>query len=357
MAGRNKYIDADKVFAHVDRIAAWRAGDKPAPVTIEWDLSNRCSRGCSFCHFAYTHTRGPLANSHQKPAGATSGGDLADTALVMRALGETAQAGVQGVIWTGGGEPTLHPDFDLIAHEAARVGVKQGMYTHGGHIGESRARLIRETFTWVVVSLDRHTEATYRAYKGNGFHKSCDGVRRLTAVPGACVVGVSFLLDSESWHDAPAMLELARSLGAEYTTFRPMVQFDQADPAEAEGDRSWVTAAEPMLRALGEMPDVACDADRFLAYRDWTGRSYDVCYGIRMSTTITPDGRVWLCPNRREFPDSSIGDLREESFAAVWARHPGEWRDFRQCRVMCRLHLMNEALAAIETPRAHVEFV
>ncbi len=357
MADLNSYSTPHKILAHVDRIAAWRAGENPAPITIEWDLSNRCSRGCAGCHFAYTHTRGPLAHS-EKPEGATSGGDLADTAMVLRALSEAAAAGVQGVIWTGGGEPTLHPDFDAIVAHAAFVGLAQGMYTHGGHISPDRARLIKRLFTWVVVSLDRADAASYQSYKGNGFEHSIAGVKNLVAAQGACTIGVSFLLDASSYADAPRMAALGASLHADYTTFRPMIYYTIADPAMPPEDRGWVTDAEPMLRTLAAMPGVILDVPRFLEYRDWRReRAYKACTGIRYNTTITPDGRVWVCPNRREFPESSFGDLSKESFTDVWARHPRQWTDFTHCRVMCRLHLMNTVLNDIEQPRQHAAFV
>jgi cyclic pyranopterin phosphate synthase len=344
------YITPDKVYAHLDRLAAWRRGEKPAPVTLEWDVTNRCSRGCAFCHFAYTHTRGPLA--HRR---AVETGDEADPAMVLRALGEAAAAGVRGVVWTGGGEPTLHPAFDRFVERAGAVGLAQGIYTHGGHISEARAALMAEHFSWAVVSLDAHDRASYEAYKGRGFEAACDGVRRLVTA-GLPVVGASFLLSSENWADAGAMLELGRALGATYTTFRPMVQYDLSDPSATIDDRGWITDALPLLRALEATAGVVCDSARFLAYRDWR-RSYTTCYGIRLNATITPDGRLWVCPNRRGLPESSVGDLSRESFADVWARHPGQWGDFAACRVMCRLHQVNERLAAIETPLAHPEFV
>lgn len=351
------YITPDKIFAHLDRVQGWRDGLKPAPVTIEWDLSNRCSLGCAGCHFAYTHTRGPLAG-HVKPAGATSGGDLADPVMVERAIKQVAAAGVQGVVWTGGGEPTLHPHFDSIIGWAALAGLSQGMYTHGGHISQERGGRIRDTFTWVVISLDRHTPEGYSAYKRvspNRFKDACAGVEALAG--GTCTVGASFLLDEGSWQDAPAMLALARSLGAAYTTFRPMIIFDQTSPSLPTDDRSWITEAAPMLRAMAAHPDVECDVDRFLMYRDWQGRKYSVCRGIRYNTTITPDGRVWVCPNRREFAGSELGDLSKESFSSIWARHPGQWTNFADCRAMCRLHLLNLTLDVIERPHAHASFV
>lgn len=344
------YITPDKVYAHLDRIVAWQRGEMPPPVTLEWDLTNRCSRGCDGCHFAYTHSRGPLAKRRSADTG-----DEADTTMVLRTLEEVATLGVRGVVWTGGGEPTLHPDFDAVTLFAHAVGLKQGIYTHGGHISPERGRAMRERFAWAVVSLDAHDRETYEAYKGRGFEAACEGVRNL--VGGPCVVGVSFLVSRDNWRDAGAMLALSRSLGASYATFRPMILFDVRTPAQASEDTSWITDALPTLQALSDTEGVICDVSRFTAYRDWQGRSYAACEGIKLNATITPDGRVWVCPNRRGFAGSDLGNLHHETFAALWRRHPGQWTDFAQCRVMCRLHQTNERLAALRAPALHTEFV
>lgn len=148
------YIDpAGKVFQHLDRLQALKKGRPLAPINIEIDLSNRCSLGCEWCHFAYTHTRGPLKGKRAKPAGAVLGGDLMETALATRIIEEFVRAGVKSVTWTGGGEPTLHPDFDRIV-QFAQPWIHQGIYTHGGHIDEKRAALMKRAMTFVYVSLD-----------------------------------------------------------------------------------------------------------------------------------------------------------------------------------------------------------
>ncbi len=103
--------------------------------------------------------------------------------------------------------------------------------------------------------------------------------------------------------------------------------------------------------------DVEIDPQRFAEYRDWAGRSYDVCHGVKLNATVTPDGRVWVCPQRRGCQGSSIGDLRVESFLALWDRHVGEWTDFSGCRVMCRLHTMNETLSDVYQKHQHQEFL
>ena len=355
------YIDPrGKVFAHLDRIAGWRAGEKPAPVTIEWDLSSRCPLGCWGCHFAYTHSRGPWTSQPRMLPMAYDGvGDLADRTIVMDALIDARQMGVRSIVWSGGGEPTTHPNWEEIIGHAHQLGLDQGMYTMGGLLTTASAKTLAYAASWVVVSLDAADATTYAKEKGvppSRFAAACRGAELLSTY-GLATVGVSFLLHAENWTRATDMLELARSLGATYTTFRPTVETSPDRPSICTADRSWVTHAEVLLEALAGEDDVEIDTDRFRTYRDWDGHGYTTCHGIKLSTTITPDGRVWICGNRRGMASSAYGDLRTESLRDIWARHPGTWTDFANCRVMCKLHPVNEMLEAIETPRQHEAFI
>lgn len=346
-----------KVFAHLDRLAAWKAGETPAPVTIEWDLTNVCSRKCQACHFAHTHVAGPWATSAARPDSYASTGRIANPAVVKRGLEQMARANVKSIVWSGGGEPTLHPQCAAIIEFADQFGLQQGMYTLGGHvtpqIGQAASRL-----EWVVVSLDAETPGAYTAEKGvpaQAFHDVLDGIRRL--VDACPVVGVSYLLDEHNYTRTDAMLALSRSLGVTYTTFRPTVRFDPLSPGQVTGDRRWLEPMGNVAERLARESDVEIDPSRFEAYGQWTSHGYETCYGIRLNAVVTPDGRMWVCPNRRGFEDSCLGDLSVEAFADIWARHPSSWQVDRQCRAMCRLHPVNETLAAVYQPRTHEAFV
>jgi MoaA/NifB/PqqE/SkfB family radical SAM enzyme len=352
------HIGSHKVFAHLDRLEAWRRGERPAPVTVEIDLTNVCSLGCLYCHFRHTHVAGPWANKAAKPIDYADTGRLADTERFCAIFRELKAAGAEGVVFTGGGEPTLHPDFDRLVSEAHAAGLQLGMYTLGGHISEARAQLLKTIFTWVVVSLDAADATTYSAEKHVPtfrFDDACSGVKRLAG--GACTVGVSFLLHADNWQQSETMLALSRELGASYTTFRPTILTDDAHLSQMVGDRDWVSQAWYLLNHLKLHPDVEIDPPRFLEYMQWTKHPYTTCYGIRLVTQITPDGRVWICPNRRGIAGSELGNLHQESFDAIWARHPGQWTNFAECRAMCRLHLVNKTLDVVHAPMTHEAFV
>ncbi len=353
------YIDPKaKVFRHLDRVVGWQNGTNPPPVTVEWDLSNRCTLGCQDCHFAHTHVRGPWASRPRAlPMAFDSTGDLADPAMVQRALKECAEAGVLSVIWTGGGEPTTHPQWQEIMGWAADAGLEQGMYTLGGLFTEASATHAASLLKWVVVSLDCPDAATYASEKGvkaDRFDAAIQGVRWLARAQKA-TVGVSYLIHSGNWHRMREMIAVSRALGATYTMLRPSIQTSPDAPSVVTGERAWIADALPLMEALGREKDVEVDPGRFAEYMGWQGHGYAACHGPRLNTTITPDGRMWMCPQHRGV--TVIGDLRIQSFSDAWAQHPGHYTVNDGCRVSCRLHALNQTLDRVGQSIRHENFM
>ncbi len=353
------YIDPrNKTLWHSDRLAQLRfAGKTSAPVNVEIDLSNRCSLGCEWCHFAYTHTKGPLAGA-QKPPGHVDGGDIMPFALAKRILMQMQQVGVKSVTWTGGGEPTLHPQFEDVITFAETCRLEQGLYTHGGHITGDRAALLKRACTWVYVSLDEADPEAYRAHKGaNRFEAACAGIRALVQAEGKATIGVGFLIHAGNYKSLAVMYALGRALGVDYIQFRPTIEYTQDNPALGPTEAAWMTPLIDALRAYEGDPFVSVDVPRFEAYRDWQGHGYSTCHWSAMQTVITPNGKVWTCVNKREHADALLGDLNCESFAQVWDRVGKPCAVNDTCRVMCRGHISNLTLDWVMSEQPHVNFI
>lgn len=346
-----------KVLWHVKNLDMIRDGKRPPPVTVEVDLSNRCSLGCQWCHMAYTHTRGPIAGKMNKPIGQIPGGDLMDFNLARNLLYELSFIGTNAVTWTGGGEPTLHPDFDEITAFAHDRGLQQGIYTHGGHISRERARQMKRRFTWVYISLDSAHAESYKALKGvNRFGDVCNGIRHLVDAPGDAVIGVGFLINADNYEEIDDMVALAKGLGADYCQFRPTVLYDPANPGEVAEDTGWMNDAILMLDGYTDDSFVQVDLSRFQQYQDWQGHGYKTCWWTGLQAVVTPNGKVWTCINKREFPDAELGDLNENTFIDIWNRnglHPVNGT----CRVMCRGHLPNQTIEQVMVKPKHANFV
>ena len=324
---------------------------------MEIDLSNRCSLGCEWCHFAYTHTRGPLKGKRAKPAALTLGGDLMSLELAQNIVKQLKIWQARSITWTGGGEPTLHPNFDQIIGFTHGYNMPQGIYTHGGHVDENRAALMKSAMTFVYVSLDAADRESYKKHKGvDRFEAACQGIRNLVAAKGEATVGVGFLLTSDNWTDADSMAELAADLGADYAQFRPTILYEMDTPDVPSEDTSWLLEAEDTLQLLAERENVSIDLPRFKQYRTWKGHGYDTCWWSMLQTCITPNGKVWTCVNKREHAAAEIGDLSKETFIEIWQRHTVA-KVTGDCRVMCRGHLPNQTLDTLMTEPEHAEFI
>ena len=356
----NQYINPrNKLFGHLDRLASLQVGEIQAPVNVEIDLSNRCSLGCEWCHFAYTHTRGPLAKD--KPEGLLPGGDLMDEKLALKILDDLDSYGVRSVVWSGGGEPTLHPSFGAILTVCGeRTALDQGLYTNGTYITKQNAELLKKHMKWVYVSLDAAYASSYKRRKGvDKFDVVCDAIRELVKAPGKATIGVGFLLDQDSRNHFEQMSDIGIGLGADYVQFRPVINYDPDNPSKLNGDASWINHDFwlRVYRLRQEYSDrIILDFDRFRMYRDWQGHGYYTCYWSMLQSVITPNGKVWACLNKREHPEALLGDLNVEDFRTVWERHNMEYVN-DNCRVMCRGHVPNLAINEMMAIRAHSNFI
>ena len=88
-------ITDNKIFAYIDRVFGERT-----PITADIFLNNYCNNNCPYC----TYRRWEFdADAYSMPFE-----DFVKYATRLKELG------VQGLILTGGGEPTISKDFDKI---------------------------------------------------------------------------------------------------------------------------------------------------------------------------------------------------------------------------------------------------
>jgi cyclic pyranopterin phosphate synthase len=345
---------SDKILRHPERLAALKRGEVFPPIGVEVDLTNRCNLGCTFCHFGYTHSRGPLAKKFDKD-GLLEMGDQIDNVMLGRALIEMKDYGVESITFTGGGEPTLYPYFYDVTMFAKDIGFKLGLYTNATLITPELADVIKHNYEWVVVSMDYADRDEYNAVKQvPAFEDAKHGTRLLTG--GDAKIGVSFLLDwKHNGQSTDEMQMLGRELGADYVEFRPKISYDLKNPSVPNEDTSWAQKGLRELKLISKLPDLEVRLASFEHYANWR-REYSICRGILFTGIVTPNGKVWTCVNRRGFPDSEIGDLNKNSFSEVWANQK-VFKVNDQCRVMCRADEINRTLDVLSSPVPHEEFV
>jgi MoaA/NifB/PqqE/SkfB family radical SAM enzyme len=313
------------------RLVAYLDGRIPPPVTVEMDLTDRCSHRCPRC------------------AGGRGKGEL--TAIeAIDYVRQLAAYEVRGLTLTGGGEPTLHRGLPDVLAEAHYLGLECGLITNGSAVTPELAERVAATCTWVRVSIDAGDPDLYRYSHGMGpneYARAWHAVGLLASARDAagstCTVGVGYLTDSITLRGMRAATEHARDAGADYLQFRPWHSDHTPIDVELAVCRQYQT---DRFRVLSSAPKYA---------RMGGERGYTRCHGAWFTAVIAADASLPVCCHARGVPAMSYGSLRESPFAEAWAsqRHHDLVRgiDVAGCVPLCRHDALNAAVErAGQTP-------
>ncbi len=375
---------SEKILWHSDRLDSYgeefkslrgktRLADLSGvvPVTMEIDLSNLCSHRCPSC----AGRRLPESENEQLFPAAGDGESI-PTARAADYIAQLAAAGVRGLIFTGGGEPTAHSGLVDLVELAVAVGMRVGLITHGGLLHKHDLGPLLRACTWIRFSIDAGDASDFESVHGRGrtewrrvwrnLSKVVDEKRRLFASGRrAPTVGVAFLAGPQNIERLVALAELSRAHGADYLQVRPFhgcLDFD-------------VTRHLSDARRCFDSQDFKVVAS-LQKYRRVHGgeiepRDYSYCHMSQFASVICANEKMYVCCHLRNVDRFCIGDLRTESFVDILqgrrrAAVSASVR-VRECQRLCRGDHVNrqiQGLTEIERapghqgpPPPHVDFL
>lgn len=284
-------IDANKLSGFIERVE----GDF-RPVTADVFLTDYCNNHCGYCRFS--HKTGKYISAETFAA------------LLPRLL----NLGVKGIILTGGGEPTINPDFDEICGMLERDGVPYGINTNFNVLHKVAPRFLK-------ISIDEGTAGAYKNSRGvDAFDKVLANVRKYLEWKHAngvqTRVGVQCV--TKSVEQAMQFYTAVRELAVNYIQFRPVElragQLDYRDICEA---------VDSLARKDGRIT-------KSFKYGFARWRPSE-CFANWSTITINPDLGVPYCCAR---PDEVVGNIFDpDILAKLRAYKP----DMALCETPCRL--------------------
>jgi MoaA/NifB/PqqE/SkfB family radical SAM enzyme len=203
-------FNPNKHLVHWDKIQALVKGKDILPVTLELDVISAYDHACEGC--------GDATGSYTNV--------LMPTAIAQKILREAKLLGIRGIIFKGGGESTLHPEFDKILHTAADLEFEIGVFTHGGNLDdETLLNALVRYGAYVRLSIDGPTPESRKEIHGaDDFAALVTGVEKLVAMRGSKrhpVIGATFCLDYSRRRLAEECIHLGEKLGLDYVLIRP----------------------------------------------------------------------------------------------------------------------------------------
>jgi len=285
------------------------------PRTCIWEITRRCNLRCIHC---------------ENECGPPSPREL--SAEQMRAVArELLRLGCHAVHVTGG-EPLLHPGWDGLCRDLARLGLRTALITNGTLLDDEHlARALDAGVAVFGISIDglEPTHDAIRVRLGTGpspWRQSVAALER--TLPRAETIVIT-AVSRRNLAELPALHDCLVALGVQRWQVQLVVPMGRALESPeplliAPADLERLTAFLVEARGPGKPMQVdVTDTIGYFTERElrlrgtpaapglWTG-----CQAGIRAVAITYDGRVRGCSMLP--PEFDAGDLHDESFATIW---------------------------------------
>ena len=349
--GKSFSSNTTKLLKHLDKLQSIQEGKPPSPVMAHISLINACNLTCSFCCFANRDMSDRLPLNK-----------------VKQALDSFKKIGVSGIEYTGGGEPTLHPDFKEIIQYTYDLGFKIGICTNGARIGKDRPikQDIIKMLSWVRLGM-------YGFYEGYDYDLSVfDGIE---TKPSAAYVWDENLDTSTNpnitgnWSD-PSKKKLSKKFQTRDNFIRMLdwIEENKIPCRIAFNAIKNVSETEKDIETIrGIISEYEKSRNKPLKYAflsdfNFKGkRRNDHCYMHMVKPFLFTDGYIYVCPsaelslenNYNYVPESQFKVCDIDGIDEFYSKPPT--RRHHACHY-CKYAMQNELIDDILTETQHNEF-
>ncbi|MGD1083273.1 MAG: radical SAM/SPASM domain-containing protein [Verrucomicrobiota bacterium] len=348
----DKYLmDGNKMPWHLDRVEAWRRGERIAPVHIDQGLS----KGCNIqCHYCYGVTQG---NFYRQGAERVFPREpLLD---YMRSAGKI---GVRSIAFIGEGEPTLNPALYEAVVLGKQCGVDISVATNGVLWRTDRdGQAALEHLSWIRFNLSAASEASYRViHASKEFNRVLGNIRLCVEHKHrhnlGVTIGLQMVLTPKDANEVVPLAKLGREIGVDYLQIKHC-----SDTVENDlGFFKRLDEYEQYVPLLKEAESCSNQDYRVIAKWDKITnhghRRYDQCLGAPFLLYGEGTGRMYTCGmffDGKYEKDYRLGDLKTQSLEEIvlsdhyWqvvAKVRDQINVHKECYANCRTHSCNNFL-------------
>lgn len=265
------------------------------PITADIFLTDYCNAKCGYCR--YNHESGKYIH-------------FDDFKMYVNRL---LEIGVKGIILTGGGEPTINPDFEKITNWLEDSNIPYGINTN----------LIKEIQcnpVFLKVSIDAGDRNRYKSIRGvDKLEDVLRNLGRFISFKHANLyktrIGVQCVAINKE--DVLSFYNSVRYKNVDYIYIRPLEQIGGHNISEIDV-RQW----------LNGIDDNRLNISFKFGLRDYHPSS---CIANWSVITVNHDGNVPYCCH---FPNNIIGNIMDDDILEKKSKYQ---IDMRKCEIPCRL--------------------
>ena len=306
-------LDSHKLSYHMDRVNAWKAGERIAPVTVDMALTRACGSMCKFCY--------AMMQEPQKRHGIK-------THHALNLLDDFAEIGVRGVSLVSDGESTLSKSYVPFVQHAAELGISVGNATNAWEWGPEKSEQVLPHMSWIRFTVAAGTPEKYAEimYKGpehtEVYDKAIRNIKHAVEFKKkhnlSVTLGIQMVLMPEFKDEIIPFAKLGVDLGVDYAVIKHCSD-DEYHTLGVDYSKY-----EQMYELLEQAESLSTEKTKVIVkwdkINDKGKPSYNRFYGppfllqISGSGLVAPSGMFF---NAR-YSKLHIGDFTTERFIDMW---------------------------------------
>jgi MoaA/NifB/PqqE/SkfB family radical SAM enzyme len=304
----NKYSNY-KIAWFPEKLQSFKAGRITAPIFVRIKPTNRCNHDCPTCIYEPS-----FIGMHSS----MSRNDELSEEKLFEVIRDLHEMEVKAVLWSGGGEPLMHPYILNAFKKTREYGMQQALVTNGHKLKD---KIIEEVanFDWIRVSFDYYNKESFikvRKASESGFDKILKNSKEFAKQKNPnCDFGSNFIVSKENYMYMFEMASMLKDIGFENIRFCPL----------------WITnlveyhsrIKSDVLTQINKCRERLED-DNFKVYDSYNTdpsfqySSYKKCYVMQTVPVIAADYNVYACHNKAYDHRGLIGSIKDQSFKELW---------------------------------------
>jgi len=306
-------LDSHKLSWHYDRVAAWEAGERIAPVSVDMSLTRACSAMCSFCYamMQESQARSSIKESH-----------------ALNLLDDFAEMGIRSVSLVSDGESTISKAYVPFIQHAAKLGINIGNATNAWEWEPEKIEAVLPHITWLrfTVAAGRPESYAKIMYKGpehtQVFDRAMSHIRYAVELKRkknlGVTLGIQMVLMPDLKDEILPFAKLGLDLGVDYAVIKHCSDDEQGTLGI---DYSQYEALHPLLEQAESMSNEQTKVIvKWSKIKEGDKPTYQRFYGPQFLLQISGSGLVapsGMFFNAR-YSKLHIGNFTEERMKDIW---------------------------------------
>lgn len=306
-------LDSHKLSYHMDRVLAWEAGERIAPVSVDMALTRACGSMCTFC---YAMMQESQVRSSIKPSHA------------LNLLDDFAEIGIRSVSLVSDGESTLAPAYIPFIQHAAELGINVGNATNAWEWEPEKIDQVLPHLTWVRFTVAAGKPESYASIMFKGPEHTYVFDRAISHIKYAVdlkrrkklsvTLGIQMVLMPQLKNEIIPFAKLGLDLGVDYAVIKHCSDDENHTLGINYNDYASIHGL------LSQAEEMSNDQTKIIVkwdkIKDGDKPPYSRFYGPQFLLQISGSGLVapsGMFFNAR-YSKLHIGNFTEERFIDIW---------------------------------------